>query len=102
MVIGASLGPPAGVALVVLGLMFLGIFGCLWNVGLTTLFTRDTDSSMLGRVSVNLRTLTALAAMVGAMSGGMDCEPFRCSCRVVDFCCCRPGGHVAYVFQHLA
>lgn len=75
-VVGASLGPLAGVALVVLGLVFLGIFGCLWNVGITTLFTRDTDSSTLGRVSVNLRTLTALAASVGAMSGGWVASRF--------------------------
>jgi MFS family permease len=74
--IGASLGPLAGAALVVSGLAVLGIAGCVWNVGLTTLVTRDTDSSVLGRVSVNIRTLTALAAMVGAMSGGWAASRF--------------------------
>jgi MFS family permease len=74
--IGVSLEPLAGAVLVVFGLVVLGIAGCVWNVGLTTLVTRDTDSSVLGRVSVNLRTLTALAAMVGAMSGGWAATRF--------------------------
>jgi predicted MFS family arabinose efflux permease len=73
---GASLGPLAGAVLVLSGLAILGIAGCVRNVGLTTLVTRDTDSSVLGRVSVNLRTLTALAAMVGAMSGGWAASRF--------------------------
>lgn len=73
---GASLGPLAGAVLVISGLAVLGIAGCVWNVGLTTLVTRDTDSSVLGRVSVNIRTLTALAAMVGAVSGGWAASRF--------------------------
>jgi MFS family permease len=73
---GASLGPLAGAVLVLSGLAVLGIAGCVWNVGLTTLVTRDTDSSVLGRVSVNIRTLTALAAMVGAVLGGWAASRF--------------------------
>lgn len=74
--IGASLGPLAGAFLVVSGLAILGIAGSVWNIGLTTLVTRDADPSVLGRVSLNVHTLTACAGMVGAMLGGWTASRF--------------------------
>jgi predicted MFS family arabinose efflux permease len=73
---GASLAPPTGTAFTVSGLAVLGIAGSVWNIGLTTLFTRDADSSVLGRVSVNVHTLIAIATMTGAMLGGWTASRF--------------------------
>jgi MFS family permease len=73
---GTSLGPRAGAILVVSGLAVLGIAGSVWNIGLTTLVTRDADSAVLGRVSLNVHTLTACAGMVGAMLGGWAASRF--------------------------
>jgi hypothetical protein len=58
------------------GLAVLGIAGSVWNIGLTTLVTRDADSSVLGRVSLNVHTLTACAGIVGAMLGGWTASCF--------------------------
>jgi MFS family permease len=73
---GASVGPPAGAVFVVSGLAVQGIAGAVWNIGLTTLVTRDADSAMLGRVSVNVHTVAAFAAMAGAVLGGWAASSF--------------------------
>ncbi|GGL28358.1 hypothetical protein [Nocardia jinanensis] len=38
---------------------------------MTTLVTESADSAVLGRVSMNIRTLTALAGIVGAVAAGI-------------------------------
>ncbi|MEV0357978.1 MFS transporter [Nocardia sp. NPDC050697] len=68
---GATIGGPvAGAVVVAVGLALLGLFGSVWNVGLTTAVTARADASVLGRVTLNVRTLTALAAMSGSVLGG--------------------------------
>lgn len=69
--VGATLGSVPGLIWAVAGLAVLGFFGSVWNVGLTTLVTASADSAVLGRVSMNIRTLTALAGIVGAVSAGV-------------------------------
>lgn len=72
--VGATLGAGPGLAWVVAGLTVLGFSGSVWNVGLTTLVTESADTAVLGRVSMNIRTLTALAGIVGAVSAGIVSE----------------------------
>ncbi|MGW0183965.1 MFS transporter, partial [Nocardia sp. NPDC003345] len=67
---GATLGSVPGLSFAVAGLAVLGFAGSMWNVGLTTLVTESADSAVLGRVSMNIRTLTALAGIMGAVAAG--------------------------------
>lgn len=68
---GASITATTGIVVVVLGLSAVGFFGSMWNVGLTTVVTESADSSILGRVALNIRTLTALASMAGGLLAGV-------------------------------
>ncbi|MFC8530635.1 MFS transporter [Nocardia sp. NPDC057227] len=68
---GATVGGPVlGSGIVAGGSALLGFSGSIWNVGLTTAVTARADAALLGRVTLNVRTLTALAAMSGAVLGG--------------------------------
>lgn len=68
---GASITAPTSIVIVVIGLSAVGFFGSMWNVGLTTVVTESADSSILGRVALNVRTLTALASMAGGLLAGV-------------------------------
>lgn len=72
--IGAAWGSVPGLICAVAGLAILAFAGSVWNVGLTTSVTEQADPAALGRVSMNIRNLTALAGIAGAVAAGLISE----------------------------
>jgi hypothetical protein len=72
--VGASWGSVPGTVWVICGLGVMGFSGSMWNVGLATLVTESAESSVLGRISMNVRTLTAIVGIVGAVMDGLLSE----------------------------
>ncbi|ALG10106.1 hypothetical protein AOZ06_27270 [Kibdelosporangium phytohabitans] len=67
LLLGLTSSPPATVAGLALGSFAFGV----WNVISLTERQKNTPEEMLGRVTSTARTMTMVAAMLGALAGGV-------------------------------